>query len=319
MTLTGPDVGAYLTWPRASTSTNGSVVELQVAISFVSVAQARINLFTEVGNASFSTVLSRAQDLWRSNDHLGLVELQGGSAELRTTVTTALYRVLNAPTRFSEPGAAKDARGRTSYTTYRGIDGRIHEARGWHYMSDLSIWDVMRTHFPLLTIIRPDVSEDIMRSMVEQAKQQGRLPKWILATGETDSMIGLHSVVMLADGLQAWSTRREANSTATEFNVSNIINISAASLYNAEGDSYHQQGYIPGNPCHTLAFSLDDQCMAQMAALGARHTLERQFRESSRSWRNVFNPSVKFFCPRNADGTWQVCRATTALRIHDSM
>jgi hypothetical protein len=32
---------------------------------------------------------------------------------------------------------------------------------------------------------------------------QGRLPKWPLASGETNCMIGLHSVVMLADGLAA--------------------------------------------------------------------------------------------------------------------
>ena len=52
-----------------------------------------------------------------------------------------------------------------------------------HY-SDLSLWDIHRTQTSLLTLLQPNVSLDIVKSLIRMYKDGGVLPRWPIANGE---------------------------------------------------------------------------------------------------------------------------------------
>ena len=78
------------------------VVELQVATSFISQAQAKQN-WKEVEGKSFDEVKSDALAAW--NEALGTIEVTGGSEHERVTFYSNLYRCFLYPTNMSETTA----------------------------------------------------------------------------------------------------------------------------------------------------------------------------------------------------------------------
>lgn len=52
-----------------------------------------------------------------------------------------------------------------------------------HY-SDLSLWDIHRTQTSLLTLLQPNVSLDIVKSLIRMYQDGGALPRWPIANGE---------------------------------------------------------------------------------------------------------------------------------------
>ena len=70
----------------------------RAASSFISAEQAVRNLETEVGDADFETVKSRAQARW--DEVLGRIEIEGGTEDQYRTFYSCLYRSTLFPRKF---------------------------------------------------------------------------------------------------------------------------------------------------------------------------------------------------------------------------
>jgi putative alpha-1,2-mannosidase len=106
-------------------------------------------------------------------DLLGKFEVTGGDDVELVKFYTAAYHAFLAPTTFN------DVNGQ-----YLGFDSQVHvmpAGRSWY--SDMSIWDVHRTQFPLLALVLPEVMSDIVNSLVLMFQQGGDLPRWPMANG----------------------------------------------------------------------------------------------------------------------------------------
>ena len=95
--IMGDDIGAIF---RLGEVEPGTVVEVKVGISYVSMENARKNLEAEVGTASFDGVMATAQQKW--NDALGRIRITGGTEQERTIFYTALYHALLHPNIISD-------------------------------------------------------------------------------------------------------------------------------------------------------------------------------------------------------------------------
>jgi putative alpha-1,2-mannosidase len=72
---------------------------------------------------------------------------------------------------------------------YRGFDGRVHHvAAGHDEYANYSDWDIYRTEVPLLALIAPSETSDMMQSLVDAYHQEGWLPRWPLVNGPTSVM-----------------------------------------------------------------------------------------------------------------------------------
>ena len=118
---------------------DGSVRQLTaaVALSSVSVENARMNGGVEVPELDFDAVLAQAVARWR--DALGDITVEGGTREERTIFYTAQYHSKLTP------NLQSDVNGQ-----YRRHDGTIgRAAMGQNYYSTLSLWDTFRAWHPL--------------------------------------------------------------------------------------------------------------------------------------------------------------------------
>ncbi len=74
--------------------------------------------------------------------------------------------------------------------TFPRYDGGVGRDRKRDRYSHISGWDIYRTQIPLLALLEPRVTSDVVRSLLGAADESGALPKWPVAAGHTNVMTG---------------------------------------------------------------------------------------------------------------------------------
>ena len=161
-------------------------VTLKLAISYVSLDNARNNLQTEARDKDFDQIMAEAQKAWE--ERLGSIRIQGGTDDQKANFYTALFRAFQMPTLFN------DANG-----DYLGFDNQVHKAAGFQYFTDMSLWDTFRTSHPLFTLIAPKDQRDMIMSLMQMLEQGGWLPRWPSGRGYSNSMEGTPADIMITD------------------------------------------------------------------------------------------------------------------------
>jgi predicted alpha-1,2-mannosidase len=290
----GPDSGAWL----AFDVTSDPIVEAAVGISFVDEAHARLNLDTEVPAIDFDAVREAAEAQWE--DALGAAEIEGRSERDFTIFYTALYHALLMPTLATDVDGA-----------YRGLDQEVHQAEGFTYFTDFSLWDTYRTAHPLLALLYPEWQTDMLRSLLAMAHDGGYMPRWPLGIGYTGGMVGDPADIVFADswvkGVRGFDLRDAYDHMLTT--ADGPTPEGAAFSGRAGIEDYLALGYVPieaagASASWTLEMAHADFALAQLAeALGETADRDR-FLERADSWRNLVDPATGFLLGRHADGAF---------------
>lgn len=280
------------------------VARIQVGVSFVSIRGARANIDADPPGWSVDRLAARASAAW--DETLDRVRTRGGTAEDQRLFDSALYRV------FQHPSTISDADGR-----YPGFDGRTHRLRrGERQLSAISGWDYYRTQAPLLAWIRPDVAAEVVRSLLRDARQGGRLPKWPLVADETHIMNGDAAAPSIA-ATYAFGGR--------EFDLDEAVDRLAR-----QGDTVREQdgfepraglgdylarGYVRDplrergltlshGASTTLEYAVADFAVSRLAAAAERFRVAARYRQRSGAWRSLVDPSRNQLAPRDVTGVF---------------
>jgi predicted alpha-1,2-mannosidase len=272
---------------------DGSVT-LRAGISFVSAENAKENLLREVGNAGFDEVRAQTAAEWETR--LGSVRIDADD-ETKTVFYTALYHTMIMPTDFT------DADG-----TYLGFDGKAHEAAGFTYRTDMSLWDTVRNVHALYTLIAPDVQRDCIESLLRMAEQGGVLPRWPMGAGYAGSMFGNPANILLTesylkgvtfDARKAYEEMKKASDGVYQ----GTVNRDGAKEYNEYGYLPDDMGY-DDSVSKTLEYSWEDAALAALAdALGLSDEAA-YYAKRSQNYRNLWDAKTAYFRPKNQDGSW---------------
>ncbi|WP_239151838.1 GH92 family glycosyl hydrolase [Virgisporangium aurantiacum] len=282
----GTNSGGYLTF---DTSTN-RVVQVKVAISFVSQAGAQANLAGEQSGFAFDTVRGNADAEW--NTYLNRVQATGGSAADLQKFYTALYRV------FINPNLSNDVNGQ-----YRGFDNVVRTASHPVYQN-YSGWDIYRSWSALIAFIAPVEAADIAKSMVLDGQQGGLLPKWSHNTSEIFVMTGDPGPIIV-DSLYQFGVRDFDTAAALALmDKSSNGGTAQGSPIRGRQATYTQHHYIENDPSDSLEYSASDFAVAQFARSLGDTAKYNTYMARAQWWRNVFNTESNYVHPRNADGTW---------------
>lgn len=269
---------------------------VRAGLSFVSPANAKTNLYTQQQHApggpwmTFEEATQVAVDAWEGV--LGNVAYQGGAGDdawHRTVFDSAMYRAHLPPSTYSEANGE-----------YLGQDMHVHTVPpGQRHLSDLSIWDIFRTQTPMLLWTQPRLSVDLTSSMMESYDVTGQLPKWIFANIETNSMVGLHSAVIFAE---------YAAKDLGGINPSQILEVIDKGIA-AQNHELQPYGYITtqqsnDGSSNTLDYAVDAAAVAYLANALGNTTVAQANAVFAQAYRNVFDNSTTFFCPRWANGTF---------------
>ncbi len=292
----GNDLGVELTFAQRPAQ---RAIELRLAISFVSLANAQANAAAETGGKPFGTVLREAKDAWE--EVLGRIDIEGGAETQRRIFYTALYRCFQMPTIYTDVNGE-----------YRGFDQEVHQAQGFDYYTDMSLWDTFRTTHPLYTLIAPGGHVDMIRSLIAMSEQGGYLPRWPSGHGYTNSMLGTPADIVIADAYLKGLRGFDAGRAYQKMTLTATAPVPREHAFSGrEGvDYYLDLGYCAADRmseavARTTEFAWADTAIANLAEALGHDGDAAMFRAQSKNYANTFNPATDFFQPRMASGTWQ--------------
>jgi predicted alpha-1,2-mannosidase len=276
-----------------------ATIELKLAISYVSIENARENLEVEVGNSDFNTIVEKAKQAWE--EKLSTIKIEGATVEQRKIFYTMLYQSLQMPTVFNDVNG-----------DYTGFDKKVHKAEGFRYFTDMSLWDTFRTTHPLFTLILPKEQRDMMVSLVKMAEQGGVLPRWPSGTGYTGSMLGASADIVISEAWQKGIRDFDVETAYTAMKKAALgIDIPVNGFKPRPGTlQYIRFGYCPADSMgeavsKTIEYAWADDAIAKLAIALGRKEDSMLFTERAQYYRNVWNPETQYFHPRNADGSFQ--------------
>ena len=244
----------------------------------------------ELPGWDFDATVNAADAQWEKQ--LARVTVEGNNDVQKTIFYTAMYHFMIAPSVFC------DANG-----DYRGADGQVHHADYITY-STFSLWDAYRAAYPLMTLVCPDMQNDLANTFMSIYREQGKLPIWHLAGCETDCMVGSPGVPILADLVLKGYVKDKAQAFEA---IKNSLMRDERSLHLLKTYGYLPWDREPSN--ETVAKALE-YCLADNgAALVAKH-LGREvdydyFFKRSRSFSKYFDPSTCFMRAIGTDGKFR--------------
>ncbi len=290
---TGKDAGADINFGNIK----NQPVELKVGISFVSLANARLNLNAEAGGLNFEGLRDAARQTWDSS--LSKIKIQSPDSAIKTVFYTSLYHSMIMPTDFT------DVNGQ-----YLGFNEQIGTADGFTYRTDLSLWDTYRTEHPLLNLIAPDIQLDSIKSLVLMARlHYGDLPRWPSGGGESGSMFGTPAAMVITESYLKGITDFEVEEAYASMKKT-ALQTTETGGRNLDIQALNKYGYVPADledisVSKTLELAWADGSIALLAKALGKTDDTALFTDKSMDYKNIFNPDTKYFQGKNADGSWK--------------
>jgi len=305
---------AYLTFEVPE----GRPLIVKAASSFTGKDGAWKNLQAEIPHWDFLKVRMLLNETWLQHlSKMSVEKTEGGEMRLHQFYG-ALYRASFLPHEINDVDG--------SYPQFAGKDSicslpKGRAGGGSSYM-DFSMWDTYRAVHPLLNIISPTKSGDMMQSLVRMYEQGGWLPIFPCWNSYTAAMIGDHCVSVLADAYVKGIRNFDAEKAYEAMRKNAFETPASVEEYkNGMGrralQSYLKYGYIPledevSDAFHTneqvsrtLEYAYDDFCVAQMAKALGKNDDYKALMVRSENWRNVLNPQTGYVDGRYADGRFQ--------------
>ncbi|MCK9203743.1 MAG: GH92 family glycosyl hydrolase [Bacteroidales bacterium] len=282
----------------------GEKIKVKMGLSAVSMEGALKNLEQEIPHFDFERIRDEACKSWEKE--LGRVSVES-SLDRKINFYTALYHALQSPVIYM------DVDGR-----YRGIDQEIHQAEGFTNYTTFSLWDTYRALHPLLTLLYPQRTADMVSSMMAHFDQSAEkmLPVWSHHGNENWCMIGYHSVAVIAD---AWIKGIRGFDAGKAFRA--CVTTANNPYYDGIKD-YIKLGYVPedkpGNSASmTLEYAYDDFTIAQFAkalnnsdeipGIDKMAALEQipVFESRATNYQHLFDKLTGFIRAKRSDGSWK--------------
>ena len=292
----GEHVGAVVSF----NTKKGQEVHMKVASSFISPAQAEINLNREIGSDSFEETKLKATTAWEKE--LGHIMVSGSDQDQLKTFYSCLYRVLLFPRKFYEYNAQNEV---VHYSPYNG------KVEAGYMFTDNGFWDTFRAVFPFFNLMYPDLNAQILEGLANTYKESGWLPEWA-SPGHRDSMIGSNSAPIIADALiQGVSADQNLLLEALLKNATESAERPVNSVGRAGVDYYNELGYVPynvgvnENAARTLEYAYADFSIGQLAKKMGQFSLADQYFKKALNYKNLLDPETKWMRGKNEDGTFQ--------------
>jgi len=299
-------IGLYVCFKRPA---EDRPVVVRAASSFTGYDGAVKNLEAEIPEADFDKTRSSLTEIWEK--HLSGIRVSSPDEHLMRKFYGSLYRASFLPHVISDVDG--------SYPSF-STGSPILQSSVPHY-DDFSMWDTYRALHPLLVLMAPTRSGEMMQSLTDKYSQGGWLPIFPCWNSYTAAMIGDHCTAAIGDayvkGVRNFDIR-----TAYEAMRKNAFESPSDPKEYADGmgrralQSYLKYGYIPledpvkeafhtqEQTSRTLEYAFDDFVLSQVARLLGEEEDYRELSRRSQNYRNVIDPRTGYANGRHADGSF---------------
>lgn len=274
----------------------GDIIEAKVAISFVDYEGAKKNYDAETTGKSFDNALAEAKAIWQKELSKVQVEDSEAPVELLRTFYTGLYHAMLHPNLISD----------VDLRYY--VEGKVYQGKINQY-STYSTWDTFRAQHPLLTIINPEITSELVNSIISRHyESKVDIPIWELTGHDNACMQSYTPVSVVVDAIF-----KGIPGIDKEVAYAAIKSVSL----NDEKRSAFARGlvvpwikklnYVPSNiweSCsHTIEYAYQDWCIYALAKeLGKEDTT--YYKKRSLSYLNLFRKDIGYIAPKDSLGNW---------------
>ncbi|MCD8282675.1 MAG: GH92 family glycosyl hydrolase [Prevotella sp.] len=298
------DIGAYIEFDVSA----GEEVLAKMSTSFVDIEGAYKNMQTEIPHWDFPRTCAELRGIWERQ--LGLIKVETEDDEAEKLFYGSLYRASFLPRE------ASDCDGR--YPSFAGGKPVRRMPAGTKYFDDYSLWDTYRALHPLLVLLSPERSGQMMQSLVLKAEQGGYMPIFPCWGSYTAAMIGDHAAAAIGDAYVKGVRNFDIRGAYKALRRNAFFTPPLDEYRDGKGRralaSYMQYGYIPledsvpdafhtrEQVSRTMEYAYDDFVLAQVAGeLGENNDYEILIRRAA-NYRNVIDPRTGYAQGRYAGG-----------------
>ena len=268
-------------------------VVIKCAISYVDIEGARNNFKAECEDIDFDTMERNAFSEW--DKAVQSISVTGSDEIDYKLFYTCLYHTL------LDPRTAMDVDGRFTLG-----DGTVSKADYVH-RTVFSGWDVYRSEFPLLSIIRPDMIKDEVNSLLRIAEQgKSSFPRWELVGINAGCMVGDPGLIVVADaytkGICSYDTQKAYDICKASSDCKKELYGKPFHSIRPDCERYKNDAFVPEKLSDTLEYLLADYTMAQFAkAMGKTEDAE-YYLNRARRYKENYNKLLGFMAPRKENG-----------------
>ncbi|WP_411973447.1 GH92 family glycosyl hydrolase [Sphingobacterium sp. Lzh-3] len=283
--LSGDDLGAYFSFDVKENES----LEVQLAVSFVSVENARKNLDAEQADFSFEKTQKHAASLW--NNALSKIQVEGGTEDQKTVFYTALYHAM------IHPNILQDVNGE-----YPAMESRKTLVADHKRYTVFSLWDTYRNVQPLMSLVYPDKQVGMIRSMIDIYKESGWMPKWELYSRESYTMDGDPAVPVIVDAWMKGIRDFDIN-TAYEAFLKSATTTDSTNKIRPDNADYVKYGYVPlrdsfdNSVSHAIEYYVADWNLAQLAGSLGKTKDAQLFAKRAQGYKHYYSSEYGTFRP----------------------
>ena len=284
---TGPDLSVI-----GFADSDEPVLEVKLGLSFVSAENARENLEKELTGKSFEQVKAEASKTWEAL--LSKIQVSGGTGRQKGLFYSCLYRS------FLWPALRSDVNG-----DFLDEGGKVVR-KPFRYYTVPSLWDDYRNKLVLLGMLAPDVTNDVIQSLIDRGENTGFMPTFFHGDQAAPFIAGSYLRglrgydVKSAYGLllkNATVENRRARPYLTEY--INKGYVSTPAVENPKVETRSTAGVTK-----TLEYAYDDYAVALLARELKDEDNYRSLMKRSGNYVNVFDPSTGLMRGRLENGDW---------------
>ena len=288
-------------------------VSFKYAISYISIAQAKINLQKEIPDWNFDQLKTNAYRAW--DKVLSQIGVEGGTVAQKRVFYTSLYRSYERMVDINEYGQY-----------YSSYDHQVHQSNKPFFV-DNWIWDTYIALEPLHMILNPDKEADKISSYITMYQQGGYIPSFATIFGDWPAMTGNHAASWFADAYYKGIRNFDIKS-AYEGLKKNSLQATLLPWNNGPltvlDSFYHEKGYLPGLPYGepetvpqveniwekrqsvsvTLENSFSDWNIANLAAVLGKTEDKALFLRRAGNFENVYRKDKGFMWAKDKNGNW---------------
>jgi predicted alpha-1,2-mannosidase len=314
--IKGEKTGAYVSFPTKK----GEVRQMKVAVSYVSMEQARLNLTSELAHWDFNKTRAESRTDW--NNWLSRIEIEGGTEVEQKRFYTDLWHALQGRRIVSDVnGKYCDMTGPAPLTKQipLGADGK---PKFNHHNSD-SFWGAQWSLNTLWHLVYPEVSESFINSMLLMYDDGGLIPRGPSGMNYTYVMTGASSTPFIVSaylkGIRGFDINKAYEGMRKNHFPGGMMSKAGYEHYTFKGggiEYYIDRGYVPhplykrkygghqDGSAQTLEYAYQDFTLGQLARQLGKKDDYNLFTKRAENYKNIWNPELGWMWVRDTTGKW---------------
>jgi predicted alpha-1,2-mannosidase len=312
----GEKTGVYVNFKTLG----GEKRMMKVAISYVSVEEAKNNLNIELPHWDFDRIVKESATEW--NAWLDKIEVEGGTLTEQRRFYTDLWHALqgrrivsDASGSYIDNTGAKPVARKVPF----GTDGK---PKFKMYNSD-SFWGAQWSLNSLWHLVYPEVTEEFINCLLKMYDDGGLIPRGPSGGNYTFVMTGAQMTPFITSaylkGIRGFDIQKAYKGLRQDHFPGGMMSKAGYEHTTFKGggiEEYIEKGYVPypltnikygfhqDGAAQTLEYSYQDYAMSQLAKSLGNKEDEKLFSTRALNYKNIFNKEVGWMWVKDRQGKW---------------